>query len=195
MSEFDNLDNPDLSDGSKSASQPGPDPQAAPAQEPQGVGSDQPQYPGYNQQPGYDPQTGQPSGQPGYDPQTGQPYGQPGYDPQTGQPYGQPGYDPQTGQPYGQPPFQQTINIQSGPVPYYEPKSKIAAGVLGILLGGLGVHNFYLGYTGKAVAQLLITVLTCGFGGVISGVWGLIEGIMILTGSIAVDGRGVPLKE
>lgn len=41
-------------------------------------------------------------------------------------------------------------------------KSKIAAGLLGIFLGYFGVHNFYLGYTGKAVAQLLITLLTCG---------------------------------
>ena len=62
-------------------------------------------------------------------------------------------------------------------------KSKIAAGLLGILLGSLGIHNFYLGYTGKAVAQLLITLLTCGVGSTISGIWGLIEGILILTGS------------
>lgn len=40
-------------------------------------------------------------------------------------------------------------------------KSKIAAGLFGIFLGAFGVHNFYLGYTGKAVAQLLITVLSC----------------------------------
>ena len=74
-------------------------------------------------------------------------------------------------------------------------KSKIAAGLLGIFLGGLGVHNFYLGYTGKAVAQLLISILTCGIGAGISGIWGLIEGIMILTGSINVDANGVPLKD
>jgi TM2 domain-containing membrane protein YozV len=74
-------------------------------------------------------------------------------------------------------------------------KSKIAAGVLGILLGSLGVHNFYLGYTGKAVAQLLITVLTLGLGSIISGVWGLIEGILILTGSIDCDAAGIPLRD
>lgn len=83
---------------------------------------------------------------------------------------------------------------QTPPPANYQPKSKIAAGILGILLGSLGVHNFYLGYTGKAVAQLLITLLTCGFGGAISGIWGLIEGIMILTGSIKVDGHNVPLQ-
>ena len=74
-------------------------------------------------------------------------------------------------------------------------KSKMAAGLLGIFLGGFGVHNFYLGYTGKAIAQLLITLLTCGFGAIVSEIWGLIEGIMILSGSINVDGNGNPLKD
>ena len=57
------------------------------------------------------------------------------------------------------------------------------------------MHNFYLGNTGKAVAQLLITCLTCGVGATVSGIWGLIEGIMILTGSINTDGNGIPLKD
>ena len=75
-----------------------------------------------------------------------------------------------------------------------QPKSKIAAGILGILLGSLGVHNFYLGYTGKAVAQLLISLLSCGTLAVVSAVWGLVEGIMILTGSINTDANGNPLS-
>lgn len=75
-------------------------------------------------------------------------------------------------------------------------KSKIAAGLLGIFLGVFGVHNFYLGYTGKAVAQLLITVLTCGACAFVSAIWGLIEGILILTGStITADANGVPLGD
>ena len=74
-------------------------------------------------------------------------------------------------------------------------KSKIAAGILGICLGCFGVHNFYLGYTGKAVAQLLITVLSCFLLTPISAIWGLIEGIMILTGSISTDANGMPLTE
>lgn len=74
-------------------------------------------------------------------------------------------------------------------------KSKMAAGLLGIFLGAFGVHNFYLGFTGKAVAQLLITVLTCGIGSVVSGIWGLVEGIMILTGSVNKDAKGMPLAE
>ncbi len=74
-------------------------------------------------------------------------------------------------------------------------KSKLAAGILGIILGALGIHNFYLGYTGKGIAQLLITVLSCGILSGISAIWGLIEGIQILTGSISVDAEGRKLAD
>ena len=74
-------------------------------------------------------------------------------------------------------------------------KNKVIAGLLAIFLGYFGIHNFYLGYTGKAVAQLLITLCTCGFGAFVSGIWGLIEGIQILTGSINTDAQGNPLKD
>ncbi|MBR5722787.1 MAG: TM2 domain-containing protein [Oscillospiraceae bacterium] len=74
-------------------------------------------------------------------------------------------------------------------------KSKTAAGVLGILLGAFGAHNFYLGYTSKAVVQLVMTLLSCGFLGVVSGIWGFVEGIMLLTGKINQDGKGLPLKD
>lgn len=74
--------------------------------------------------------------------------------------------------------------------PAADAKSKLVAGLLGIFLGGLGVHNFYLGYTGKGVAQLLLSLC---FG--IGAIWGLIEGIMILCGKINVDADGKPLKD
>ena len=74
-------------------------------------------------------------------------------------------------------------------------KSKMAAGLLGIFLGAFGVHNFYLGYTGKAVAQLLITVLSCFMLSEVSAIWGLIEGIMILCGNINTDADGTPLAD
>jgi TM2 domain-containing membrane protein YozV len=77
----------------------------------------------------------------------------------------------------------------------YALKSKIAAGLFGIFLGVFGVHNFYLGYTNKAIAQLLITLLSCGVLAVVSSIWGLIEGILILTNSITVDGYGQPLRD
>lgn len=78
-------------------------------------------------------------------------------------------------------------------------KSKMAAGLLGIFLGGLGVHNFYLGYTTKAVIQLVVSlvggVITLGLAALAMEIWGLVEGIMILTGKINVDGKGMPLGE
>ena len=74
-------------------------------------------------------------------------------------------------------------------------KSKVAAGILGILLGCFGVHNFYLGYTSKAIAQLLITILSCFILCPVSAIWGLIEGIMILTGNIDQDATGRKLTD
>ena len=74
-------------------------------------------------------------------------------------------------------------------------KSKMAAGLLGIFLGAFGIHNFYLGYTGKAVGQLLMTVLSCGILSIVSGIWGLVEGIMILSGGINTDANGNPLSD
>ncbi len=70
-------------------------------------------------------------------------------------------------------------------------KSKLAAGLFGIFLGGLGVHRFYLGYVGIGIAQIAVTLVTCGIG----AIWGFIEGILILTGSINKDAQGNPLKE
>jgi TM2 domain-containing membrane protein YozV len=74
----------------------------------------------------------------------------------------------------------------------------MAAGLLGIFLGGLGIHRFYLGYNGIAIAQLvlgLLGIVTCGITSIASAIWGLIEGILILTGSINRDAQGRPLKE
>ena len=76
-----------------------------------------------------------------------------------------------------------------------EAKSKMAAGLLGIFLGGLGIHNFYLGYTGKGVGQLLLSIASCGFLAWVSAVWGLIEGILIFTGEINKDANGIALKD
>lgn len=74
------------------------------------------------------------------------------------------------------------------------PKSKLLAGLLGIFVGSLGIHNFYLGYIGKGIAQLLITVLSLGFLAVIPAIWGLVEGILILTGAIKKDKKGNPIE-
>jgi TM2 domain-containing membrane protein YozV len=55
------------------------------------------------------------------------------------------------------------------------PKSRATYIVLGIIFGALGVHNFYAGYTGRAVAQLCLSVLTLFYLGVISWIWAIVE--------------------
>jgi TM2 domain-containing membrane protein YozV len=54
-------------------------------------------------------------------------------------------------------------------------KSRTTYIVLGIFLGALGIHNFYAGYTGRAVGQLCLTVLTLGYLGIASWIWAIIE--------------------
>lgn len=63
----------------------------------------------------------------------------------------------------------------------YGDKSKLAAGLLAILLGALGVHKFYLGYTKTGLIMLLVSVLTFGLASWVMGIIGLIEGIIYLT--------------
>lgn len=91
----------------------------------------------------------------------------------------------------GQPPaYSAPVNGQQ--------KSKLAAVILAFLLGYLGIHNFYLGYTSKGVAQLLLTLLggwLFGLGAVAAGIWALVEAIQLLTGSIDRDANGVMLKK
>lgn len=83
---------------------------------------------------------------------------------------------PASGPPaYGYPPAQQAAYGY----PQYSSGKRIPAGVLGLLLGAWGVHRFYLGDVGGGVLRILITLFTCGVGGII----GFIEGIIYLTKS------------
>lgn len=66
---------------------------------------------------------------------------------------------------------------------YRPAHSKLVAGILGIFLGTFGVHNFYLGNTGRGMAQLLISCIGVFFffaGPLVSCIWGMLEGILIL---------------
>ncbi len=67
-------------------------------------------------------------------------------------------------------------------------KSKVAAGLLAIFLGGLGIHKFYLGYTGPALVYLLtntigwvVTIWLLGLPNAALGIIALIEGVIYLT--------------
>lgn len=58
-------------------------------------------------------------------------------------------------------------------------QKKLLAGILGIVIGWTGAHRFVLGDTKGGIIRLVIALLTCGAGGII----GLIEGIIYLTKS------------
>ncbi|RXZ53736.1 TM2 domain-containing protein [Senegalimassilia faecalis] len=119
-----------------------------------------------------------------------QPYVQPGQTPTgTQQPYGaqQPYAQPQPGA-YGAP---QNPYAQQYQQPYVAPtvgeKDHVAAGLLAIFLGWLGVHKFYLGYNTSGFIMLGVSVL----GGIVTlsvAVWAIwviaiVEGIFYLTKS------------
>jgi TM2 domain-containing membrane protein YozV len=117
-----------------------------------------------------------------------------------------PSYDPSQQQPgYGQPPppaypqqgFQQGFPQGQAGAPYgihpgtgipYSDKSKLAAGLLNIFIAGVG--RMYIGQVGLGVAQLLVTIFTCGIG----ALWPIIDGILILTKDDAKDAQGRILK-
>lgn len=71
----------------------------------------------------------------------------------------------------------------------YSSRDRVAAGLLGVLLGPIGAHRFYLGYTGTGVVQILLTICTFGF----AGFWGFIEGVLILCDRPWADADGLPL--
>ncbi len=73
----------------------------------------------------------------------------------------------------------QKFEAWNQPQPQYRPDNKkVAAGILAILLGGLGVHKFVLGYTTEGILQIVFSIITCGIAGSLIG---LIEGIIYLT--------------
>jgi TM2 domain-containing membrane protein YozV len=151
---------------------------------PPGTGPDL-NKPAHQSQPQF-PQQPDPYAQPQYaqpaDPYWQQPggYGQPGGYPPA--PYPQPqGYNPNDPEaPWGRDPFG---------VPFSD-KQKLIAGLLQIFLGAFGAGRFYTGHTGMAIAQIAVTWLTCGFG----GIWPLIDGIMMLVGKVP-DSENRPLRD
>src|SRR5437762_10990739 len=68
-----------------------------------------------------------------------------------------------------QSPYEPTYQPIQPPSPLYDPSApdwkqvggdkKIAAGILGIVLGGFGIHKFILGYQKEGLTMLLVSVL------------------------------------
>lgn len=78
--------------------------------------------------------------------------------------------------------------------PQYTPppvarKSRVVAGVLGLLFGSLGIHKFYLGYTNEGLIMAGITIVggILSFGAVsgLVSAFGFVEGVIYLAKSDA----------
>ena len=70
----------------------------------------------------------------------------------------------------------------------YSEKSRSTAGNLGVILGPLGAHRFYLGYPIHGIIQIILSV------SIIGAMWGIYEGITILWGNRWVDAEGRLLR-
>ena len=74
------------------------------------------------------------------------------------------------------------VDENGNAIPNQESK-RVVSGILGILLGCLGIHKFILGYNKEGIILLGISIITCGIGTGLTGLIGLIEGIIYLTKS------------
>lgn len=104
-----------------------------------------------------------------------------------------PGFTNTAYQPYGAPTYSQPMAMN----PYTQMplgmvksnKSRVAAGILQIIFPGVG--RMYLGYAAYGVLQLVLTICT---GGVL-WIWSIIDGIIMLTGGLKLDGYGRVLED
>lgn len=86
-----------------------------------------------------------------------------------------------------------------------KPRSRYAAAAFGIVMGSFGVHNFYLGHVGRGIGQIAVAlaayllvntfVLPQLAGVLLGGLWGFVEGVLILVGDINTDAYGKPLRQ
>lgn len=142
-------------------------------------------YPNTNQYGGYPSYNSANSG--GYPNNMGQQdaYNQGAYPDYNNQQTGYQQYDPNMNPQGGYQTYSDNAYLMNQNPQYYSPsvnpaKSKIAAGLLAIFLGGFGGHKFYLGYTGPALIMLLCSLLSCFMLSPIMTIIGLIEGIKYL---------------
>ena len=114
-----------------------------------------------------------------------------------GYPGPQPGYPTQMGSMQAMGPVYAQPDMMPVNSPAYYPtfgglrsdRSRTAAGVLQLFIPGVG--RMYLGYLAYGVLQLVLTVVTCGF----LHLWSFIDGVIILTGGVKLDGYGRHLND
>ncbi len=73
--------------------------------------------------------------------------------------------------------------------PATPPRNKVVALLFAFFLGGIGIHRFYLGHNAMGIFMLLLFVLTCGWGGIVTGIIALVDLVRIATDSL-LDAEG-----
>jgi TM2 domain-containing membrane protein YozV len=91
------------------------------------------------------------------------------------------------------PPMSQTatISLQYHSIPsqhHPDAKDRVAYVLLAVLLG-IGIHNFYAGYTTRGIIQLLVSILSCGILWFFMWIWAIIEAC-----TVTQDANGVRFK-
>lgn len=77
------------------------------------------------------------------------------------------------------PPLPGTVNTVA--------KDRVIYVLLAVFLGSLGIHNFFAGYKRNAIIQLIITLVTCGFAGIVIWIWAVIEACTVTKDADGVD--------
>lgn len=65
--------------------------------------------------------------------------------------------------------------IPPDPYSYAIRKNRVVFVLLAIFLGSFGAHNFYAGYTKRAILQLCITIFSCAVGSLVIWIWAIVE--------------------
>lgn len=81
-------------------------------------------------------------------------------------------------------PLYQPVPSQHHP----DAKDRVAYVLLAVLLG-IGIHNFYAGYTTRGIIQLLVSILSCGILWFFIWIWSIIEAC-----TVTQDANGVRFK-
>ena len=71
----------------------------------------------------------------------------------------------------------------------FSSQSRVAYILLGLFLGGFGVHDFYAGYKCRGLIKLLALLVCCCTGGIVmtaSSIWALVD---VCTIRVDVDGK------
>lgn len=91
------------------------------------------------------------------------------------------------GETYGQEPqgnYRQTQHPNAGSNVFSvgpSGRSRGVAALFAILLGTLGIHYFYVGKSTAGIICLLLTILSCGWAGILIQIMTLVQGIMMFT--------------